>query len=403
MKFIFYISFLLFIFTLACDRVEYTDEPLEHHSYIWNRKASDSQAENIRYCHNFLDGFSILASEVNWNKNKAIVKNIELPKEKFGINSISIRINDFPGKIDSQEEAILEITQKALKRFEDNGFEIDEIQIDFDCSSSKLENYAKLLNSLNKHFTKKLSITALPSWLKQGSFAEVIQNCDSYILQLHSLTLPKNINIISPLFDSEKALKWVKQAAKLEKDFSVSLPTYGYFLGFDENGNYMGVSSEQGPKNWPHTKVLMTDINSVNDFIEAINIKHPKNLKSIFWFRLHNDADNLNWNSDAIRSLVMGNKVYSDSLEVIYSKQNESLTDIYLRNNSSIPVILNKGQSLNFTEDNIHFADTLQNFKLEELKSGAIKVILEKSIVVPPGKSVPACWIRKKNNLKDKS
>ena len=394
---------LTFIVTLGCDRVEYTDAALEHHSYIWNRKTSDSLSENIRYSNNFLNGFSILASEVSWVKNNARVRSSEIPKEKFGINSISIRVNDYSGNINDKADSLLEITKSALKRFNSNGFKIEEIQFDFDSPTSKLKNYAALLQNLKKQFDEKFSITALPSWLKHQSFKSVIASCDNYVLQLHSLTLPNNIHSISPLFNSKKAENWIKEAAKLQKDFSISLPTYGYFLGFDENGNYLGVSSEQGPKNWPQTKILLTDTESVNNFIKKISLKHPKHLKSVFWFRLHNDADTLNWNSDAIRSIVLGNSIYIDDLEIIYDQKKPLLTDVYLRNSSSIPIILNKDETLPLQQNDIIFADSLKNFSINRQNENTVIISVNKTTVIPPGQSIPVCWLRSKLKEKTKS
>ncbi len=393
----------ILLFTLGCDKVEYSEEPLEHHSYIWNRKTSDSLSENIRYSNNFLNGFSILASELSWVKGNARVKCSELPKEKYGINSISIRVNDYKGDINDKADTLLEITKTSLERYKNNGFDIKEIQFDFDCPSSQLKSYASLLNHLKKHFDEQFSVTALPSWLKHKSFKKVIAACDNYVLQLHSLALHKNIDNISPLFDQNKAEKWVIQAAKLGKSFSISLPTYGYFLGFDEKGNYLGVSSEQGPKNWPQTKVLLTDSQSVNSFIKKINARHPKHLKSVFWFRLHNKSDTLNWNSDALRSLVLGHEIYRDECEIVYEKQNLALTDISLRNNSSIPIVLKKGEKFELQQQNILFADSMQNFSLEEVKENSVSLTLDQTIVIPPGKSIPACWLRSRLDPKEKT
>ena len=397
------ISLSLLIFISACDKVEYSSDSLEFHSYIWNRKTSDSLSENIRYSNNFLNGFSILASEVNWVNGKARVKNSELPKEKYGINSISIRVNNYPGLIEDKTQTLLEITKNSLSRFTNNGFKIDEIQIDYDCPSSKLKSYAALLSKLKENFNEKISITALPSWLNQKPFKEVIDKCDNYVLQLHSLTLPKNINAISPLFNPEKADKWVKQAAKLGRSFSISLPTYGYYLGFDEKGSYLGVSSEQGPKNWPQKKILLTDSDAVNSFVQRLKMKHPKLLTSIFWFRLHHDADSLNWNSDALRSITLGHEIHEDDFELVYERKNDVLTDVFLRNNSSIPQVLKKGSIFKLQSQSIHFADSLENFSIVSKTEKCLTVSVEQNTVIPPGRKIPLGWIRSKIQNKEDS
>ncbi len=93
-----YLSFI-FLCISSCNKVKYSNEPLVHFAYIWNRVSTESLTKNIVDSSSFLEGFSSLAVEISWEKNKPKISHIEPPEENLKIHSLSFRINDFPGDI----------------------------------------------------------------------------------------------------------------------------------------------------------------------------------------------------------------------------------------------------------------------------------------------------------------
>ncbi len=94
-----------------------------------------------------------------------------------------------------------------------------------------------------------LSITALPTWLERSGFKGLASSAGSYVLQVHSLERPKDINTRFELCDSKAARRAVDLAGKVGVPFRVALPTYGYLIAFDSEGKYWAVG--EGPSGWP--------------------------------------------------------------------------------------------------------------------------------------------------------
>jgi hypothetical protein len=227
-------------------------------------------------------------------------------------------------------------------------------------------------------------------------FAKLVSSCDLYVLQLHSLELPRSIQHIEALFDAKKSMSWVYKAASFGRPFAISLPTYGYFLGFDKDGRYLGVSSEQGPKNWEQTQVLLSDFSEIAQFMKELTLSHPKLLEEVYWFRLGHVGDLLNWSLGAFEMLESAPTQAELSVEIL---ENEAgLAELYLQNNSPFPLAFPAEVLLECSHEKILFIEALSHFFYEG-KGDSLYLRSDKStLILPPGNRVPLCWIRFKGS-----
>lgn len=389
---------VLYIFVLAgCHKIEtVSGEGLTHNCYVWNRQYSTSLNENINKYKNVIERYSVLAVEIKWLNGRGQAAIADIPHLNSSINSISIRINDCNGDIYTKKEFLEKQTQAALKRFQYSGFTINEIQFDFDCPESKLKSYGELLKYIKSAFSQKITITALPSWLNAKSLAGVLAHCDHYVLQLHSLKKPQGLMSIPDLFDFEKADKWLNQAAEHGVDFSISLPTYGYFLGFDERGNYLGVSSEQGPKNWPETKVLLSSYKDLSKFVGKLKRKRPALLRSIYWFRMNHNKDELNWDFKAVKKLIEGEVLEDQGIRIVSKKTESGAIDLIIENTAYFPQLVPAQIHLNATAGNIQVFETYRGFNYEQGEHG-VYIQNNGALVIAPGRKIPVGWYRLEN------
>ena len=140
----------------------------------------------------------------------------------------------------------------------DNGIEPKELQIDFDCAESKLNSFRELVKVLHKETeqlqievsseieqTVPIVITALPCWLQDRAFKALVQEADGFVLQVHSLERPKSPEAPMELCDIASSVKWIERAARFEVPFRVALPTYGYIVGFDKEGHFLGITARR--------------------------------------------------------------------------------------------------------------------------------------------------------------
>lgn len=398
MKLILFTFCCVFI-SSSCHKVEMVSgEDLSYYAYIWNRNVSKSLNDNISLYSNILEGYSILACEISWKNNDSSVAIPQMPLYHSSITSISIRVNSFSGPVKNKQGLIFKEVSKAIKRFKDSGFEINEVQLDYDCPESKLNQYCDLLKSFKEKFNIDVAITALPSWLNSDHFPKLIKNCDNYVLQLHSLIRPKNHLEIPELFVKEDAESWLYKAAFLGKHFSISLPTYGYYLGFDNNGNYLGVSSEQGPKNWPTAKVLLSDVNEIEKFIKELVSNRPALLKSVYWFRMNQDTDKLNWSFSSVKNLISGEKIEIAGVDIQCENSSPGLVDVYLINHSDFPLRVPSKFQLYLGNQNLEFYEPFKGFSMHKEKASLV-IDAKDGLVLSPGEKKALCWMRFENKL----
>ena len=76
-------------------------------------------------------------------------------------------------------------------------------------------------------------------------FPALARAVDGYVLQAHSFERPATSAFGKlTLCDPELARSWVEQAGRLGVPFLLSLPTYGYLVGFDSTGRLLGMVAE---------------------------------------------------------------------------------------------------------------------------------------------------------------
>src|SRR6185295_17266685 len=128
------------------------------------------------------------------------------------------------------------------------GIRLSEIQLDYDCPESKLADYRDVLPRLRRAASPlPLTITVLPSWMRhRRAFRTLTEQADGYVLQLHSLILPRSPDEQITMIEPTSAKGWVEEASRFGRPFRVALPTHGYTAALDEKGELVGLLAE-GP------------------------------------------------------------------------------------------------------------------------------------------------------------
>ena len=108
----------------------------------------------------------------------------------------ALRVTTFPSRF-ADEPRIVQLLAGIVRDLaaegRAKGIALSEIQIDYDCPESKLDDYRALLPLLRKAAAPlPLTFTALPSWMGQRrAFGKLIAAADGYVLQVHSLAPPQ--------------------------------------------------------------------------------------------------------------------------------------------------------------------------------------------------------------------
>jgi len=207
-------------------------------------------------------------------------------------------------------------------------------------------------------------ITALPSWLNRKAFARLAKAADGYVLQIHSLKRPTSPDEPIVLCDPAKSQKWVARAARLGVDFTVALPTYGYFVAFDESGGFAGLSAEGPSRNWPAgfiVKRVMADAPALATLVKRWLNDRPAAMKGVIWYRLPVETDQLNWTWTTLSTVIKGVEPKRDlSVNIEYSQP--ALAEVILANNGQLDEDAAVRIRITCPRQNIVAADGLRGF-----------------------------------------
>ena len=177
------------------------------------------------------------------------------------------------------------------------GVTVPSVQVDFDCPSRLLPAYAERIAAAKRAWPEvRVTVTTLPTWLKEPGFAQLIAAADGWTLQLHGTHRP-NLAKPVPLFAEAEALGWIEQAETFGRPFRIALPTYAYLACYSAAGAYLGVRAESAelPKGTARTQVLPADPAAVVRLLERLTDRRHAHVLGVDWFRLPFPGDRQNW------------------------------------------------------------------------------------------------------------
>ena len=212
----------------------------------------------------------------------------------------------------------------------------EEIQLDLDCPESRLEEYARLIVEFRERVpNRKVSITALPSQLNNRAFPELAATTDYYVLQVHGLNVPKNINETAELMNPRTAKKAISRAEALGHPYSIALPCYAYELNFDPaSGAFLFLTAERPVRRQQTIKKRVAA--NPNDLIQLLEIfQQLKHARDIIWFRLPVAGDRLCLPRPTLATIESG-ECPGNAVECTTRAISDRSIEIELRNQNTI-------------------------------------------------------------------
>jgi len=326
----------------SCSRSERAAGTLPHDAYVWQRSWNEQVVDAVLQRGTNFTGLIALQAEVTWRSGRPVATRVPLQFDALLASGsrvgLAMRVGVFNGPFVADDERGRFLTQLArslVTEVQTNRISVSELQIDFDCAASKLDGYRAWVEAMRQAIKPTpLTITALPSWLKQPAMKRLVAATDGYVLQVHSLERPKSADAAFSLCDPEQAQQAVERAARLGVPFRVALPTYGYVLAFDPAGNFIGLSAEGPARNWPTGSVLRevrAQPEAMARLVREWTRDRPKALRGAIWYRLPVAGDRLNWSWPTLVSVIAG-KTPAAKLRHELRNPQPGLSEIDLRN-----------------------------------------------------------------------
>ena len=212
--------------------------PLPHSLYIWQRSWDPSLVAAVGESRTFAASLRVLVLQVDRAGDVATSPDVDWDALKAtGLPVIAVVRIDGSLTDERLRARVPGLIDQELRRWRSEGHGGGTLEIDYDCATSKLADYARLLADIRATVltTGTLSITALPAWRNAAELDAVLAQVDSSVLQVHAVRDPA-----SGLFDPVPAAQWVADWSRrsANKPFLVALPAYGARLKLDLDGAY---------------------------------------------------------------------------------------------------------------------------------------------------------------------
>jgi Protein of unknown function (DUF3142) len=350
--------------------------PLSQEVYVWQRVWTPPLREAVVDHGGTFSNVVALAAEVSWNHGKPEV--VRVPIDYGALTLIgrpvglALRIGPFAGPFatnDAVAQMLGSLASSIVLEAKTNQVNVSELQLDFDCAESKLAGYQLWVEAFRKKLVPTpLTLTTLPSWLKQPAFHDLAAASDGYVLQVHSLEKPKGFDAPFTLCDPQVAVAAAVKASSFEVPFRVALPTYGYLIAFATNGQFVGLSAEGPAKSWPASAKLRevrTDPMVMAMLVQKLEAKPFPNLRGILWYRLPTIVDNLNWRWPTLGAIVNA-QWPRESVRTQLRRVEAGLVEINLVNEGELDISSRLAVEIRWQDARLVAGDGLRGFELVE-------------------------------------
>jgi hypothetical protein len=365
---------VLFAFLMAGFSLEATDLPQE--VYVWQRAWTKEVRRAVAEHAAVFGQIVALKAEVSWQGSTPRVVQIPVDypsllqtKRPIGF---ALRIGPYPGVLSITNDAatyLADLSEKLVTEAREAGVTPSELQLDFDCASSKLDGYRAWVEAIRTRVAPvPVVITALPAWLDQAGFQSLIRAADGYVLQVHSLERPRSFDAAFTLCDPGAARRAVAKAAQIGVPFRVALPTYGYTLAFDDKGGFIGLSAEGPAKGWPagaRIKEVRADPLQIAQLVREWSSTAPSGLKAIVWYRLPIPGDSLNWRWPSF-SAILQLRIPRKSVRVEAHRVEPGLTEIGLVNDGELDISSRLAVKARWSGARLMAGDGLHGFEMAD-------------------------------------
>lgn len=307
---------LFYLFILANTFFNPCSQALPQDAYVWQRLWDERLESSLAEHADALQRLNCLAAEITPGVDRDAVTLIDINYVALKTSNrpitLAIRVGQYPGPFTSDArttQTLLSVVNTVLERARAHSLDVAGVQIDYDCATSMLEGYRAWLKLLRGQLgDTPLSITTLPTWMSRPeTFANLIEQTDYYVLQVHSIQRPNSPSDEIQLCNAKQSLHWTAQAKSFNHPFLVALPTYGYELAFDDSGELVSVNAENASRErnpaWSYQQVRADPVEMAR-LVRHFEKQKTKHLRGIIWYRLPVAEERLNWDAVTWRAVM---------------------------------------------------------------------------------------------------
>jgi hypothetical protein len=300
-----------------------------HDAYIWQRVWTPAVTQAMRDSAGDIRAWRVLAAQTDrrgqlqiFHPDRAALKASGKPVV------VVVRIDGQLAQWD--EKSLLADTRALWQDWQGSGVRIAGLEIDHDCGTARLAEYARYLADLHPALNGALlSVTALPAWLHSADLAVVLAQVDESVLQVHAVRDPR-----AGMFDGALAQQWAADYAKRsDKPFRIALPDYGSRVSWDAQGRLASVQSETTVlDSGDDSRELLAMPAQIADFLAQLRRDPPPHLVGIVWFRLPTSQDSRAWSLATWLAVIRQQPLHSALVATTQASSTPGTLDLLLGN-----------------------------------------------------------------------
>lgn len=356
-----------------------------HEAYIWQRQWTPAVIAAMSAQQSVFAGWRVLGLQVIGTQTIVARPDLAALAGSGKPVRLVVRIEGARGPLTVPE--LMASLSPLIDEWSGAGLELSGIEIDHDCATAALVDYASWLRELRGAMPRelKLSITALPSWLDSAALEQVLAAVDDSVLQVHAVQRPDRA-----LFDAASARAWtLAYAARTAHPFAVALPAYGVRVDTDAQGRVRAVDAEADiERSGPGGRELRADPREVAKLLRQLADDGPEHLSGYLWFRMPVAGDRRGWSATALAAVIAGQALQARFVVESAINAGGSL-DIQVRNVGT----LDAPPPLVDLPSHCRLGDALGRYRLQSTKA-ALQLAPDPDAWLAAGERMHIGWVR---------
>jgi hypothetical protein len=301
----------------ACESKQDTPTLLwQQDAYVWQRLWTPAVQTAVADAPAGLQGLRVLVADLEPQAPRMVVARLDpaaLAKARKPITLVA-RIN---GAQLSPALTLGPLIDEA-QQLRAAGVMVAGVEIDFDCATAKLADYASWLQAQRPATATALrfSITALPTWAGAAALRQVVAAVDELVVQVHTIRAPVLFDPVAAWRDIVRVSDAVPGARLL-----VALPTY--------RAQVAGVE-------------VAADRRQVMEFVNRLRARPVASVAGVLWFRLPIAGDQSTWTQGEFAQAVAGSghdgARQPPAVQIVLQPQPDGPSDIVIKNPTSTAI-----------------------------------------------------------------
>jgi len=357
----------------------------EHEAYIWQRQWTPAVVAAVSLQQSVFAGWRVLGLQVIGSQKIGVRPDLAALARSARPVRLVVRIEGAREPLAVPE--LMDRLSPLIDEWRSAGLDLSGIEIDHDCATAALDDYASWLRELRGAMPSelKLSITALPSWLDSSALDGVLATVDDSVLQVHAVEGPDR-----GLFDADAAMRWTQAwGARTPRPFAVALPAYGVRVDTDAQGRVRAVDAEADiERSGASGRELRADPREVAKLLRELADDRPEHLSGYLWFRLPVAGDRRGWSATALATVIAGQALQARFVVESATNAGGSL-DLRVRNVGT----LDARPPLVDLPSHCRLGDALGRYRLQSTKA-ALQLAPDPDAWLAAGERMDIGWVR---------